>query len=486
MTFAVSALYAVGFMAFIHDDFLLTTPAARRLYHDYAEREPIYDYHTHLPVDEIARDQRFETISHLWLGGDHYKWRAMRACGIPESHVTGSAPWKEKFLAWAKTVPQTLRNPLYHWTALELKRFFDIDEVLSPATAEDIWARCNERLATPEYSCRNLLSRSNVRVVCSTDDPTDTLEHHQAVAQLKDFPVKAYPTFRPDAGMRLEDLTAWNKWTDKLASVSGEACDTLASFLNAVRKRHDFFHAQGGRLSDHGLTALDTETATDAEAAAIFDQARTHQTPSASQIIRFRSYLMLYFGQLDAEKGWTKQLHLGALRNTNARLFEKLGRDIGCDSIDDPAQAQGLRFYLDTLEQRGHLPKMVLYNNHPKDNYVFATMVSNYQSNEQGIVGRIQFGSGWWFLDSMEGMEWQINALSSTGLLSPFVGMLTDSRSFLSPPRHEYFRRILCNLLGRDVENGLVPDDFELVGGMVRRICYANAHAYFGMDVPAS
>jgi len=470
-------------MAFIHDDFLLTSRPARRLYHEFAEHEPIYDYHTHLPVDEIARDQQFESIAHLWLGGDHYKWRAMRANGVPESHVTGSAPWKEKFLAWANTVPKTLRNPLYHWTALELKRFFGIEELLGPDTAESIWSRCNEQLATPELSCRSLLARSNVRVVCSTDDPTDSLENHQAVAKLSGFPVKVYPTFRPDAGMRLEDSMAWNKWIDKLAGVSGIACDTLESFLGALRKRHDFFHSLGGRLSDHGLTALDTETASDHEARAIYDKARSGKPVGASEITRFRSYLMLYFGQLDSEKGWTKQLHLGALRNTNARLFASLGRDIGCDSIDDPQQAPGLRFYLDTLEQRGHLPKTVLYNNHPKDNYVFATIIGNYQGNENGIAGRLQFGSGWWFLDTIEGMELQLNALSATGLLAPFVGMLTDSRSFLSPPRHEYFRRVLCNLVGRDMQNGLVPDDYELVGSMIKRICYANAHEFFGMDV---
>lgn len=473
-------------MPFIHDDFLLTNKAARRLYHDFAEREPIYDYHTHLPVDEIARDQQYESIAHVWLGGDHYKWRALRANGVPESHVTGGAPWKEKFLAWARTVPQTLRNPLYHWTALELKRFFGIDDLLSEMTAETIWARCNEQLATPEFTCRQLLTRSNVRVVCSTDDPTDSLEHHAAVARLAGFKTKAYPTFRPDAGMRLEDLTAWNQWTDKLASVSGESCASFSSFLAGLRQRHDHFHAHGCRLSDHGLTAMDTETATDGEAKNIFDKARANQTVTGTDIARFRSYLMLFFGQLDAEKGWTKQLHLGALRNTNTRMFEKLGRDIGCDSMDDPAQAAGLKFYLDTLEARGHLPKTVLYNNNPKDNHVFAAMIGNYQSNEQGIAGRLQFGSGWWFLDSLEGMESQINTLGSIGLLGKFVGMLTDSRSFLSPPRHEYFRRILCNLIGRDMDNGLVPDDFELVGGMIKRICYANAHEYFGMDVAAA
>jgi glucuronate isomerase len=472
-------------MAFIHDDFLLTTKSARRLYHNFAEREPIYDYHTHLPVDEIARDQSYESIAHVWLGGDHYKWRALRASGVPESHVTGAAPWKDKFLAWARTVPQTLRNPLYHWTALELKRFFGIDELLSEKTAESIWSRCNEQLATPEFSCRSLLTRSHVRVVCSTDDPTGALEHHGAVAQLKDFPVKVYPTFRPDAGMRLEDPTAWNTWTDKLGEMTGESCTSLSSFLDALRKRHDFFHAMGCRLSDHGLTAMDTETATDSEASSIFETARLRRAVSLDKVAAFRSHLMLYFGRLDAEKGWTKQLHLGALRNTNTRMFEKLGRDIGCDSMDDPAQAAGLKFYLDTLEERGHLPKTVFYNNHPKDNYVFATIIGNYQSNEQGVSGRLQFGSGWWFLDTLEGMEWQINALSATGLLSKFVGMLTDSRSFLSPPRHEYFRRLLCNILGRDMENGLVPDDDEMVGGMVRNICYANAHRYFGMDVPA-
>lgn len=283
--------------------------------------------------------------------------------------------------------------------------------------------------------------------------------------------------------MRLEDLSAWNTWTDKLANLTDEACDTLESFMSAIRKRHDFFHNIGGRLSDHGLTAMDTESATDSEAKNIFSKARNRDTLSESDIMRFRSYLMLYFGQLDAEKGWTKQLHLGALRNTNTRLFNQLGRDIGCDSPDDVAHAAGLKFYLDTLEQRGHLPKVVVYNLNPKDNYIFASIIGNYQGNENGIAGRLQYGSGWWFLDTLEGMEWQLNALSSVGLLSHFVGMLTDSRSYLSPPRHEYFRRILCNLVGKDLENGLVPDDYELVGGMVKRICYGNAHTFFGMDV---
>lgn len=473
-------------MPFIHDDFLLSTKAARRLYHEYAENEPIYDYHTHLPINEIAVDQQYESIGQLWLGGDHYKWRAMRANGIPESHITGNAPSKEKFAAWAKTVPHTLRNPLYHWTALELKRFFGIDELLNGDNAEKIWDQCNEQIATPEFSCRNLLLRSNVRLVCSTDDPVDTLEAHQQVAAIPDFNVKAYPTFRPDAGMKLEDLKAWNTWTDKLAEITNEACDTLDSFLLAIRQRHDFFHSMGGRLSDHGLTNMDTETASDSEAGNIFDKARTNQALNESEIARFRSYLMLYFGQLDAEKGWTKQLHLGALRNTNTRLFHQIGRDIGCDSPDDVSHAAGLKFYLDTLEQRGHLPKTILYNLNPKDNYIFASIIGNYQGNEKGIAGRLQYGSGWWFLDTLEGMEWQLNALSSVGLLSPFVGMLTDSRSYLSPPRHEYFRRILCNLVGKDMENGLVPDDYELVGGMIKRICYGNAHRYFGMDVPAA
>jgi glucuronate isomerase len=468
---------------FIHDDFLLTTKAARRLYHEFAENEPIYDYHTHLPIDEIANNTSYETIGHLWLGGDHYKWRAMRANGIPESHITGSAPWKDKFTAWAKTIPHTLRNPLYHWTALELKRFFGIDELLNESNAAKIWDQCNEQLATPEFTCRSLLTRSNVKLVCSTDDPTDSLEAHQAVAKIDGFGTKAYPTFRPDAGMRIEDPAAWNSWTDKLANITGEACDTLESFLAAIRQRHDFFHANGGRLSDHGLTAMDTETATDEEAQAIFRKARQQDPLTETEIARFRCYMMLFFGQLDAEKGWTKQLHLGALRNTNTRLFNQLGRDIGCDSPDDVAHAAGLKFYLDTLEQRGHLPKIVLYNLNPKDNYIFASIIGNYQGNENGIAGRLQYGSGWWFLDTLEGMEWQLNALSSVGLLSHFVGMLTDSRSYLSPPRHEYFRRILCNLLGRDMENGLLPDDFELVGGMVKRICYSNAKTYFGMDV---
>ncbi len=471
-------------MSFIHDDFLLQTDAARELYHDYAVHEPIFDYHCHLPPDQIARNHHFQNIQEVWLAGDHYKWRAMRTNGESEWVCTGNASPREKFDAWARTVPHTMRNPLYHWTHLELKRFFGFDGIFSPDSADDVWALSEEVLERPDMGVHGLLNMSGVRVVCTTDDPTDSLEWHQ---KIKSDPglleTKVYPTFRPDKALGLGDPAAWNGWVDRLAEVSDTEIRDLNSFLEALRKRHDFFHSLGGRLSDHGMTQLVYNPCSDADASNIFNLVRGGQAPVADDIDAFTTFMMIFFGHLDAEKGWTKQFHLGAMRNNNTRLFEKLGPDTGFDSIGDYPQGWALSRYLDALDSTNQLPKTILYNLNPRDNYLFATMIGNFQDGS--IAGKMQFGSGWWFLDQKEGMEWQINALSNLGLLSRFVGMLTDSRSFLSFPRHEYFRRVLCNLVGDDVDKGLLPrSEMPAIGGMIRDICYKNAVNFLGIETP--
>jgi glucuronate isomerase len=463
---------------FINEDFLLHTKAAIRLYHEYAEDEPILDYHNHLPPRDIAENRRFNDLFEIWLEGDHYKWRAMRTNGVREEYCTGDAAPYDKFLAWARTVPHTLRNPLYHWTHLELKRYFDIDELLDETSAPRIWQQANERLATPEYSAQGLLQQFKVRALCTTDDPADELTYHEALAN-SEFSTRVYPTFRPDKALNVHQPAAFKAWLEKLGKTADIEIRTLADLLEALDKRHADFHTLGGRLSDHGMNAPFADFPTEQEAAAIFDRAFAGQSATPEEQTKFASHLMLFFGQLDAKRGWTKQLHLGALRNNNARLFQKIGPDTGFDSIGDWPQATALAAYLDRLDRDNTLPKVVLYNLNPADNYVFATMIGNFQDGT--IPGKVQFGSGWWFLDQKEAMEWQLNALSNVGLLSRFIGMLTDSRSFMSFPRHEYFRRVLCNLLGRDMENGELPGDFELVGGMVRNICYANAKEYLGL-----
>ena len=467
---------------FLDDDFLLHSDPARELYHGHAASLPIYDYHSHLPPRQIADDHRFADLYEVWLAGDHYKWRAMRAAGVPERFCTGDAtPW-EKFLAFARTVPQTLRNPLYHWTHLELRRTFGINELLDESTARSIWDRANEQLA--DRSVRALLGRYNVAVVCTTDDPADPLDAHAAIRDDGTLATRVYPTFRPDKALLVDQPTVFNAWADRLSQASGTDCGSFAGFLDALGNRHDAFHAIGGRLSDHGLTRCDADDCTDVQARHTFDEARAGRAASPADAARFRSYMMLHFGRLDAGRGWTKQLHLGALRNNSTRGFRTLGPDTGFDSIGDWSQASALSRYLDRLDRDGHLPKMVLYNVNPSDNYALATLAGNFQDGT--IPGKIQFGSGWWFLDQKQGMEWQIDALSNVGLLSRFVGMLTDSRSFLSFPRHEYFRRVLCNLIGRDVANGELPDDMPLLGGLVADVCYHNAHRYFGLDVPTT
>ena len=467
-------------MSFIHDDFLLTTKTARRLYHQFAENQPILDYHCHLPPKDVAENRQFQNLFEIWLEGDHYKWRAMRANGVPEACCTGSAPAYEKFLASAQTVPSTLRNPLYHWTHLELKRYFGIDELLDGSSALRIWDQANALLATEELSAHGILRKFQVKAVCTTDDPTDDLAWHQAIAA-SPLATKVFPTFRPDRALNVHSPELFNPWVDRLEAVSNTHIGTLPAFVDALKQRHDFFHQMGGRLSDHGLNHLFGEFPTEHEASTIFGRARSGHAATREEHWRFGAYMMLVFGRFDAARGWTKQMHLGARRNNNTRRFRELGPDVGFDSIGDWPQADALGSYLDRLDLENALPKIVVYNLNPADNYVVATMIGNFQDG--ATAGKIQIGSGWWFLDQKEAMQWQMNALSNCGLISKFVGMLTDSRSFMSYPRHEYFRRVLCDLFGKDVEAGEVPDNDELVGPVIRDICYGNAHRLFGLNV---
>ena len=467
-------------MSFIHDDFLLGSESARKLYHGYAENEPILDFHNHLPPDEIAQDRRFANLTEIWLEGDHYKWRAMRANGTDESLVTGNGDPKEKYLAWAATLPHALGNPLYHWTHLELKRCFGIDELLSPDTAESIWEQANERLAEPAFSACGLLERFDVRALCTTDDPADPLPHHEAIAA-STTRTKVYPTFRPDKAWSVDDPEGFRAWVEGLEKTSGASIASLDDFLAALSKRVDDFHAIGSRLSDHSFPYFFAEFPSDAEAAAIFDKALAGQAASPEGKERIGAHLMVFLGSLYAEKGWAMQVHLGPLRANSSRLDQCFGADAGGDSMGDWPQAEKMGAFLDRLDREDALPKTIVYNNNPADNFTVATMLANFQRD---LPGKLQFGSGWWHLDQREGMEWQLKTLANVGLLSRFVGMLTDSRSFLSFPRHEYFRRILCNLLGRWMEEGFVPDDLELVGDVAKRICYQNAAQYLGLALP--
>jgi glucuronate isomerase len=465
-------------MEFIHDDFLLGSKTARHLYHGYAEAEPILDYHSHLSPADIAADRRFKDIFEIWLEDDHYKWRAMRANGISERFCTGDAPPFEKFLAWARTVPFAVRNPLYHWTHLELKRYFDIGELLDEGSAKKVWDRANFLLQTAELTVRGILKKFHVRVICTADDPCDDLRHHQAIASSeKSF--RVFPTFRPDRAFGVGTPQEFIPWLGQLEAASNISISSLRDFLSALKQRHDYFHSHGGRLSDHGLNYCCSELCTEQQASTVFAKARGGVPATREEAERFGSYLLLFFGRLDAEKGWTKQLHLGALRRVNTRRTLELGSDKGYDGIGDWNQAEALCSFLDKLDQEQALPKTIVYNVNPADNYAFATAIGSFQ--EGPVAGKIQFGSGWWFLDQKEGIEWQLNALSNTGLLSRFIGMLTDSRSFMSFPRHEYFRRVFCNLLGREVESGELPNDEKLLGTMVQNVCYRNAERYLGL-----
>ncbi len=462
-------------MPFIHEDFLLGNQPARRLYHKFAEAEPIFDYHCHIPPKDIAENRQFKNLFESWLEGDHYKWRAMRSNGVAEKFCTGNATPEQKFNAWAATVPHTLRNPLYHWTHLELKRYFGITDLLSEKTAAKIWKRANAKLATPAYTTQGLLKKMKVKVVCTTDDPVDDLGHHRVFAK-SGHPTKMLPAFRPDKALTVNQPAGFNQWVEQLAAAANTDINGFSAFISALEKRHEFFHSQGCRLSDHGLNHCFAVFCSEQVAAGIFDKARKGRAVSPQEHAQFASFMMVFFGHLDAKRGWTKQLHLGALRNNNDRLLKQLGPDTGFDSIGDFPQAVALSAYLNRLDADNLLPKTIIYNLNPADNYVFATMIGNFQDGT--IPGKIQYGSGWWFLDQKEGMEWQLNALSQLGLLSRFIGMITDSRSFMSYPRHEYFRRTLCNLIGLDIKNGLIPDDDSLVGPMIKNICYANAKNY--------
>jgi glucuronate isomerase len=465
---------------FITEDFLLQTKAARILYHEHAKKMPIYDYHCHLPADKIAADHCFDNITQAWLYGDHYKWRAMRANGIPEKYITGDTGDYEKFEKWAQTVPDCLGNPLYHWTHLELKRYFGIDKLLAPDTAKEIYQTASEMLRSPAFSVRNIMRKMNVKLVCTTEDPLDTLSHHKKIKQ-NGFEIKVHAAFRPDRAMAVEDIGALNAWIDKLEEADSMQIADFDSYIEAIRKRHDYFHQNGCRLSDHGLETAYAETYSQSEIKKIFDRIRPGKDLDLPQQLKFKSAMMFEFAVMDAEAGWVQQLHIGALRNTSTRLFKALGPDVGCDSISDLEVAKPLSKFLDRLDTNGKLPKTILYNLNPRDNAVFATMVGNFQDGS--VPGKMQYGSAWWFLDQKDGMEEQIRALSNMGLLSRFVGMLTDSRSFLSYPRHEYFRRILCNILGNDVEAGLLPADMALLGKMVEDICFNNARNYFPMEM---
>jgi glucuronate isomerase len=464
---------------FLSDDFLLQTPTARTLYHEHAASQPIIDYHCHLPPDQIAQNRQFENITQIWLYGDHYKWRAMRANGVNERFITGDASDWEKFEKWAETVPYTVRNPLYHWTHLELRRYFGVTELLNKDSARRIYEQCNALLQTPEYAVQGLLTKMNVKVVCTTDDPADSLEYHQAIAA-QGFETRILPTFRPDKAMTPE-AADYPAYLQRLGAAAGVEIRSYADLLTALRQRHDFFASLGGRLSDHGLEQIYAADYTEVEVAAIFDKARLDQKLTTTEIEQFKSAMLVELAIMDWEKGWTQQFHLGALRNNNARALRQLGPDTGWDSIGDFSQAQALSRFLDRLDNQDKLTKTILYNLNPADNDMVATMIGNFQDGS--VAGKMQFGSGWWFLDQKDGMEKQLNALSNMGLLSRFVGMLTDSRSFLSFPRHEYFRRILCNLLGRDVENGELPvEELPWLGQLVENISYGNASQYFGFE----
>jgi glucuronate isomerase len=465
--------------AFLDQDFLLQSPTAQTLYHQYAAEMPIIDYHNHLVPQQIADDHQFENITQAWLYGDHYKWRAMRAHGVDEKYITGNASDEEKFMKWAETVPYTMRNPLYHWTHLELQRYFGVTEVLNAASAKRIYDHCAALLKTPEYSVKNLLLKMNVKVLCTTDDPIDNLGYHKQI-KASGYAIKVLPTFRPDKAMAVDDVATFNAYVKSLAQVVGYGIQDLSTYKKAIGERHDYFHACGGRLSDHGLEHIYAEDYTEEQIAKIFGQLVSGANVSDHEKWQFKSAMLVYFAHLDHAKGWTQQFHLGALRNNNARLLGSLGPDTGFDSIGDFEQAKPLSKFLNHLDSTNQLAKTILYNLNPGDNELLATMTGNFQDGT--IVGKMQFGSGWWFLDQKDGMERQINALSNMGLLSHFVGMLTDSRSFLSFPRHEYFRRILCNLMGQDVENGELPADIEWLGKLVKDISYTNASEFFNFE----
>lgn len=463
---------------FIHEDFLLQTDAAKELYHGHAKMQPIIDYHCHLNPEYIANDHAFDNLGQIWLEGDHYKWRAMRTNGVDERYCTGkdTSDW-EKFEKWAETVPYTMRNPLYHWTHLELKTAFGVDKLLNPETAKEIFDHCTDLLRTPQFSARGLMKKFKVEVVCTTDDPADNLEHHLSLKE-ENFDIKVLPTWRPDKAMAVENPQEYRAYLEKLSAVSGVTISRFSDLIEALRKRHDFFAAVGCKLSDHGIEEFYAEPYTQAEIEQIFNKVYGGKELTKEEILQFKSAMLYEGAVMDWEKGWTQQFHYGAIRNNNTRLFNKLGPDTGFDSIGDFNTAKAMSRFFDQLDKDNRLTKTIIYNLNPKDNDLIATMIGNFQDGS--VAGKMQFGSGWWFLDQKTGMEAQMNSLSNLGLLSRFVGMLTDSRSFLSYPRHEYFRRILCNLIGNDIEQGLLPaSEMKFLGEMVEDISYRNAKQFF-------
>jgi glucuronate isomerase len=464
--------------SFLDENFLLQNKTAERLYHDFAADMPIIDYHCHLDPAQIAGNINFKNLTDIWLSGDHYKWRAMRANGINEAYITGTKTDWEKFEQWAATVPYTLRNPLYHWTHLELQRYFDIHEILSAKTAKAIYEDCTQKLQRPEYSVQSLIAKMNVEVICTTDDPLDSLEHHQKV-KASCWKVKVFPAFRPDKAMNADDVLTLNDYINKLQSVSNITVAAYADYLKALKQRHDYFAENGCTVSDHGIEQLYAEDYTDKEISEIFSRIRSGKALQPVEVLKFKSAMLYEFALWDHEKGWVQQYHIGALRNNNTRAYRETGPDTGYDSIGDFRQAQSLSKFLNRLDNTNQLAKTIIYNLNPADNELIATMAGNF--NDGSVAGKIQFGSAWWFLDQKDGIRRQLNTLSSMGLLSKLVGMLTDSRSFLSYPRHEYFRRLLCNLFGTDIENGELPNDIAWAGKIIRDICYYNAKDYFGL-----
>lgn len=465
---------------FLDEDFLLHTETARRLYHDYAASMPVIDYHCHLLPRHISENHRFENLTEIWLRGDHYKWRAMRINGVDESFITGGKSDWEKFNKWAETVPYTLRNPLYHWTHLELQRYFGIDKMLNGDSALEIYTICSQQLQNPEYFVQGLIKKMKVEVICTTDDPTDSLEFHQSYSR-QHVPTKLLPAFRPDLAMAIDDPVRFRSWLGKLESSSGISISTLSQFLDALKSRHDFFHEAGCRISDHGLEQFYEVDWTESELNQIFKKVIDGKEPARLETEKFQSGLLHVFAEWDYEKKWVQQYHVGALRNNNSRMLGILGPDTGWDSIGDFPQARALSSFLNTLDKKNRLTRTIIYNNNPADNEVMATMIGNF--NDGSVAGKVQWGSAWWFLDQKEGMIKQINALSNMGLISRFIGMITDSRSFLSYPRHEYFRRILCGLFGAEIEKGELPDEMDWTGKLIRDICYYNAKNYFNWNV---
>jgi glucuronate isomerase len=460
---------------FIHEDFLLQTSFAKKLYHDYAKDLPIIDYHNHLSPRKIAENYRFDNISKVWLYGDHYKWRAMRTLGVDEKYITGNASDIEKFVKWGGTVPYTVRNPLYHWTHLELKRYFNIDALLDQNNAREIYNTCSEHLQSPDYSTLGLLEKMKVEVVCTTDDPLDTLEYHKKAS--KNDGLKLMPAFRPDKVYAVENTTEFLEYLGKLEEVVSASIHTYTDLLDALESRINYFHENGCRLADHGLDYLPFYKGETFKASKIFSTLKNGESLNTDEVAYFKSDVLKFLSKCYHKKGWVQQFHLGALRNNNQRMLQKLGPDTGFDSIGDFSQASSLGNFLNHLDSTDQLCRTIIYNLNPADNEVMAAMIGNF--NDGSVKGKIQFGSAWWFLDQKDGMEKQLNSLSNIGLLSCFVGMLTDSRSFLSFPRHEYFRRVLCNLIGNDVANGELPEDEKWLGKIVSDICYHNAKAYF-------